>query len=238
MVVMSRLIASLGLALLVAACQSSGAVDNPIARRLTWFSYVNGDDLRAACRPGAPDRYRLIYNGVYNEQVRSYDIMVREFASDAGADMVVRVKEPPRLGVLRLGAPFAPWEPTVSRVALDGETFAALVTTLDKGGAFAPAPRGLRLNSGKFYWVVDACRDGVFTFNAFVYPSPRFAAVDPSALLARLAPEAPPFNPPRRVDRAPLPSQCGRPRDASAQCEGLPFIFEVGDNGLLGLASL
>ena len=33
-------------------------VDMPVVRSFNWFSYVGGDDIRAACRPGGRSRVR------------------------------------------------------------------------------------------------------------------------------------------------------------------------------------
>ena len=30
---------------------------DPLTRKFHWFSYVAGDDIRATCRPGDPDRF-------------------------------------------------------------------------------------------------------------------------------------------------------------------------------------
>ena len=79
------------LVLALAACAYRPGADNPVARSLTWFSYAGAGDIRAECRPGGADRLRLIYNGDYDEQVRSYDVT----AVAAGGGMVeVRVRGP------------------------------------------------------------------------------------------------------------------------------------------------
>ena len=52
-----------GLALL--GCAYQGEIDNPLTVRVTWFSYLGGSDIAAACGPGARERYRIIYNGRY-----------------------------------------------------------------------------------------------------------------------------------------------------------------------------
>src|SRR5262245_6550826 len=76
---------------LLAACAYRGDIDNPIIRKLSWFSYLDGTDIRTTCADGAPDGYRLVYNGRYEEQVRSYEI----FADGAGgAYLVARAKGP------------------------------------------------------------------------------------------------------------------------------------------------
>ena len=61
--------------LLLSGCERLGE-DHPVTRKLTWFSHLGGRDIRNSCVTGAPDRYRFVYNGIYVEQVRSYDILV------------------------------------------------------------------------------------------------------------------------------------------------------------------
>ncbi len=53
-------------------------IDNPAVRKVAWFSYLDGNDIREAARPGAPDRFRLVYNGQYEKQIRSYEITAGE----------------------------------------------------------------------------------------------------------------------------------------------------------------
>src|SRR3546814_13261450 len=60
--------------LLLAACLYRGNIDDPMTIKATWLSYLNGDDMRAACVEGAPLQYRLIYNADYDEQLRSYAV--------------------------------------------------------------------------------------------------------------------------------------------------------------------
>lgn len=219
--------------LLLAGCAAPGPVDAPVARNLTWFSYLGGDDIRAACASGASDRYRLVYNAIYTEQVRRYDI--RALPSHDGATMEVRVSAPVRLGKVTLRAPLAPWMPEkktrwLGRAELDG-----LVAAMGESGVFEPAPRGLQLRSGAFYWVVSSCRDGVFHLNAFVHPSPRFDRLAFVGWLAARDPSDTPFNPPRSLDPLPpLPGQCENRDSWRDECEYPPFLLVVGDDGLVG----
>src|SRR5437762_456402 len=52
-------------------------VEQPIVRSFNWFSYVGGDDIRAACGKDGRDRLRLVYNAIYDEQVRTYEIFLQ-----------------------------------------------------------------------------------------------------------------------------------------------------------------
>src|SRR5262249_33362809 len=61
--------------LLLVGCHAGGGVPgNPIGIMTQWFSFLDGDSIRDGCRPGAVDRYRLIYNAGLQEQFRFYDV--------------------------------------------------------------------------------------------------------------------------------------------------------------------
>ena len=84
-------------ALTASACTYTGGVENPVARKSSWFSFVGGDDVRNRCRPGSPTEYRLVYNGNWSEQVRAYELR-RSVLVGGGArlDTVVFGGEPTR----------------------------------------------------------------------------------------------------------------------------------------------
>ena len=95
MIVISARVAVTALMLGLAACTYRPGADNPVARNLTWFSYAGAGDIRADCRPGAADRMRLIYNGDYDEQVRSYDVTALSAGgSPVGGKVEIRVRGP------------------------------------------------------------------------------------------------------------------------------------------------
>ncbi|WP_337996950.1 hypothetical protein [Oleispirillum naphthae] len=54
---------------LLSGCAATGDVADPAVRRLTWFSFISGDDLHAACAPGTTS-LRLAHNAVWDEDVR------------------------------------------------------------------------------------------------------------------------------------------------------------------------
>lgn len=49
-----------------------GLLANPVERLPTWFSYLTGGAMRAACKVGEPDHYRFVYNGIYEVQICVY----------------------------------------------------------------------------------------------------------------------------------------------------------------------
>ena len=213
--------------LLLMACTYQGTIDQPIMLKLTWFSYLNGDDIRQACAPGSPETLRLVYNGNYNEQLRSYEIMGD---GPGGATYTARVINGGGLDLTRfsISDPQAVAGWTVTRAQLTPAEMAELVTALDKSGAFAPAPKGLRLASEEFFWISAACHQGAFHFNAWLNPTDRFARlVFPEVLLRHDRTELA-VNPPRVV----VPAD--RPRTTSGDSDETPrFNLRVGDNGLM-----
>src|SRR5689334_8870610 len=79
--------AALGLTLALATGASAQRlernVEQPVVRSLSWFSYVAADDIRADCRPGSRDRMRLVYNALWEEQVRTYELFLQPDGSAA-----------------------------------------------------------------------------------------------------------------------------------------------------------
>ena len=80
------------MALLLAGCASFGPAEEADARKLTWFSYVNGEDLRAQCSKEEPDRYRLIYNSKSNAQLRTYEVRAAGDAAEGAGGAVVEAR--------------------------------------------------------------------------------------------------------------------------------------------------
>ena len=223
---------ALGLALLalgvLAGCAYDGAIDQPATIEATWFSYLNGDDIRSACTDGAPSWYRLVYNGNYDEQLRTYEVV----ADGAGrAYYTARVQTGSGLDLTKFSfvdrQAVAGW--TTVRTRLIPADLAALERALEASDAFGPAPVGLRLASEQFYWVASLCRDGRFHFNAWLYPSARAEGLRfPQALLGHDGTGIA-VNPPREV------AGIERIR-RRVKGEGGPrhFDLEVGENGFKG----
>lgn len=202
----AAVVAALTLAL--AACTYRPGADNPVARSLTWFSYAGAGDIRAACRPGAADRFRLIYNGDYDEQVRSYDVtaLAADDGPKGGAGAIVEIRVRGRADLTRglaLADPFGPWRAEGRLVRIAAGEMAALRQSLRDSGLMRPAPARLRLDSNEFYWLASACLDGRFTVNAWKYPSPRFAALSFPAVLLRHDATGIGLNPPRPANQYP-----------------------------------
>jgi hypothetical protein len=228
-----RAASTLGLAaVLVAGCTYQGTIDRPITLKATWFSYLNGDDIRAACVPGAVSRYRLIYNGSYDEQLRAYEV-VGDGAG--GAFYTVRIQSGAGIDLTRFSLrdpqAMAGWQRADDR--LSPPDLARLEAALEASGGFGPAPAGLRLASEQFYWIASLCRGGQFHFNAWLYPSVRFERLSFAEVLLGHDGTGIAVNPPREVAKIERIRRIVRG-------EGGPqgFDLEIGDNGLAGHSTL
>ncbi len=222
------------LAAVVAGCAYRGS-DNPIARKFSWFSYLNADDLRAACKPGATRRHRFVYNAIYSEQVRTYDLVAD--ADGAGARMDVRVIGEANLLSLEIGRIsdlLNPWRGTVAAADLSAAHVVHLERALAESGAYAEAPAGMRLKSTDFFWVVAACTGGQFHFNAYRWPSPRFDGAAFADLLFAWDGTGVPVNRPRRTSDFQLYRGNDRDGDSTVQ----EFELMVGKGGLRGVSPL
>ncbi len=222
---------SLGLVML-AGCAYRGGIDQPITLKATWFSFLNGDDIRAACTPGAEPWYRLVYNGAYDEQLRAYEV-VGDGAG--GAQVVARVQEGRGLDLTKLSLrdpqAMAGW--TKARDRLNPADLGSLEAALEASGAFEAAPAGLWLASEQFFWIVALCRQGRFHFNAWLYPSEGYARLRfPGALLlydgTGIA-----VNPPRKVIGI-----LRNRRDTRWNGSPTNFDLTIGENGLAGHITL
>lgn len=186
----TRVIAGVALmAALLAGCATGGQgdQDQPGARKFTWFSYVKGEDQKRNCVAGAPDRYRFVYNAVYVEQVRTYDI---EPGPQPGLTRVTaRVTEKANLAAMTIDPSnldvFGPWRAQKAVIDLpQAETDRLKRAVLADGFLTKAAPRRA-VTSIEFYWAVSACIDGKFHLNAWVWPNEDFIqAAFPKMLFA------------------------------------------------------
>ncbi len=220
-----------GLALL-AGCASIGPTDDPVQRHFSWDRYVGGDDLATSCKPGEPARYRLVYNGIYTEQRRSYDFTAQP---DGGALLEARVIGSGTLTRITLTEPLKPWQGDKALHRLNAAEFQQLTAALRDAGFEATAKKGLELRGDDFYWTASACRNGVFHFNAWAaegYPG-EAPAFDRARFMDVLAPfdhTGVAVNPPRKV---PLPPYALMMNQAREKPNQPPHRYIVGDNGLI-----
>lgn len=223
-----RLLATAVLALLAAACTYGGNIDSPVTLKATWFSYLNGDDIRQRCSlPAAPDEMRLVYNGEYREQIRSYEV-VRTTGGEAF--FTARVLPRTNLKAITSEDPLGPWRWRRSQRRLSAEEMQALEAALSESGLYRPAPAGLRLPSDGFYWLAVACRDGRLHFNAWRHPSERWRRLSFPEVLLAYDETGVPLRAPSQARSNPQDRSTEKGEGASAR-----FVLEVGERGLVGL---
>jgi len=213
----------------VAACAYRGNIDDPVERRLQWYSYLDGGDIRAACAAGGLDRYRLVYNARFAEQVRSYEI-----AADGagGAYLTARARGPyANLLLFRLDDPLAPFRWPQSQARLSPPEFAAFKAALAADGFLGTPPVGDRFSSEQFYWVASGCVGGVHHFGAWRYPTPRFAAMATPAFLFAHDKTGVWVNVPHGVGGGDYAGPPGRPGEAGMDA---PFSITIEADGIGG----
>ncbi len=221
----------LGLAVL-AGCAYRGEIDDPVTIKATWFSYLNGDDIRAACVPGAEPWYRLVYNGAYDEQLRAYEVAGE---GAGGALFTARVMTGRGLNVTNISladlTAVGGW--TKAQDRLSPSELAEFEGRLEDSDAFGPTPAGLRLASEQFYWIASLCRDGRFHFNAWRYRSARYDRLSFPAGLLDHDRTGIAVNPPREDAGVVLA------RNKIARDDGRrAFSLTVAENGLAGHITL
>ncbi len=221
---------------MVAGCAyREGGIGSPVTRKFQYFSYLGGDDIERDCTAGSPARYRLVYNAVWDEQVRAYDL--RRGVAGGGAVLETHVFG----GVGNLAAGFSPLDPTgpwrgaSAQRNLDESAYLSLIRAVEDSGFGAPAPRGLTLPSWGFYWAVSACAGGRYHFNAWRYPSERFNRIRFDSLLFAADGTGVPVNRPRPLNEAAhqLPSNADRNDPTVSH-----FEVKVGEDGLVGNAAV
>jgi len=184
-------------------------VEQPVVRSFNWFSYVAADDIRSACDSGGRNRMRLGYNALWEEQVRAYEIFLQPDGT-AGLDIGVLNDQirGGNLTSLSLGSDgsnvTAPWRMRKGQRVLNASETRELVGLLQASAAFGPPPDGLRLPDNDFWWTVASCRNGVWGFQAYHYPTDGFVNVKFAEKLFAFDNVPIAVNRPRRLEPAEL----------------------------------
>jgi hypothetical protein len=215
----------LGLALASCAYRPGG-LDNPASRKFSWFSYVEGEDIRNSCGQGTADRFRLVYNGLYEEQIRTYEIA--GFSRGDG-NFKVHVVEPANLAAgITLDDLMAPWRGKDAEMRLSPEDYRTLLRSFEASGMFEPPPVGLELPSNRFYWTAAMCRGGVYHFTAWRHPSPRFDRLAFVPELLKFDLTGVPYLQPRQMKFDP------QEQHRILNQQQIFFTLKVSENGLVG----
>jgi len=226
---------TVGLALLgptaASAQRPDRNVEQPIARSYNWFAYVGANDIRSACQPGGRNRVRLIYNALYEEQVRTYEIFLQP---DGTAGMAIGVlADQGNVANLTIGSAadvLGPWTMKRGERILSADETRDLMGLLEASAAFGPPRDGLRLPDNDFWWTVASCRNGVWGFQAYHYPTDGFANVKFAERLFAWDNVPVPVNRPRKLE----PSNLRRDPNAPMYHSGSAnrWMLVVGKDGL------
>ena len=177
-----RLASVLTAALVLAGCTYSGEPQDPVSRRISYFSFLAADDIRAACDSGASERYRLVYNADYSRQVRIYEIAIDPTSGEGR--LVTRVLGGERLGPFQFN--FQSWllEQASARTLLRPRDVQLVRDTLADAGFMERPPHRVALWSDDFYWLASGCAAGRFHQNGYAYPSERYERLGFARVLA------------------------------------------------------
>lgn len=216
--------------LTVGACAAGDDIANsPIQRKFQWFSYLEGGDFKAACTAGAAGRYRLVYNGIYTEQVRVYDLNAATGVLDTQLILPMDLRD---FAVSEVAGLVDPWRGKSAARLLSRDEVSSIVTALDKDGAFGPPAVGVELPSMGFFWTLASCHEGAYHFTGLAWPSAAWDQARFDDALLAVDPIAAPVNPPRKTSLRRDP-HAGLRYDTKNE-----FIIKVGEDGLAGFAPL
>ncbi|MGB0632787.1 MAG: hypothetical protein ACPGRZ_19015 [Alphaproteobacteria bacterium] len=218
----------------LAGCQYAGPSDDPVARNFSWFDYLGAENLKAACGPGASDRLRFVYNGIYDTQIRSYDVRALPGGRGASLSSWARGDDDLTKGIAITNL-LSPWRGTRVNSVIDPQTLSNLKSALKQDRFTDFKPIGLRLPSNEFYWVVTGCVDGRFHANAWLYPAGRYKSLKFPAILLEQDKTGVDFRgavPIGRRDED--PTRLERDQNAS---DGI-FWMQLGPNGIVGARGL
>jgi hypothetical protein len=228
------LIFFLAIAVPVSAQRPDRSVGQPVVRSFNWFSYVGGDDIRSTCQAGSRNHVRLIYNAIWQEQVRTYEMFLQP---DGTAGMTVGVLQSQGIGgdvsnllISRGSDVTGPWQMRKGQRILNVAETHELVGLLEKSSAFGPPQDGLRLPDNDFWWTVASCRNGVWGFQAYHYPTDGFANVKFAEKLFAFDSVPIAVNRPRKLEPAELRRNMNAPHSRAIQT--IDWMLVVGKDGL------
>lgn len=165
----ARTCSVVAMCLAMSACASTGDIANPLNRKLSWFSYLNGDDLRPACKAGADDHLRLVYNADYEEQVRVYNLYI------TGGEAVLEEEIVAPLTLGQGGRSLSGLLENKTGQTRPGTAAAQDIwQSVIASGALGPTPQGTELMSNQHYWVAVGCYQGAVFFNVWQFPAPHW----------------------------------------------------------------
>lgn len=189
-----------------AGCEAAGPAGDPVTRTFSWFDYLGGGDLRRSCGAGASARWRFVYNAIWSEQVRTYDVSlaprpaVEAHVFSGGIDLTYGDE-----GL------FPAWFGRGARHELTDAEAAQLRRALE-ADVPEPLPVGSFLRSDNFYLTASRCVDGRFAFAAWSREQPGFERLPFLPALLPFDHTGRPVHPPRALDLGPFQPSGSRGR--------------------------
>lgn len=154
--------------LTLGACAAvEGIVNNPIERKFSWFSFLEGGDFKQSCDARSAGHYRMVYNAVYEEQVRIYEL---DAASETLDVRVILPANLSNLDVRQASDLLNPWRGTVASTRLSSADVNGFINDLGSFGVFGEPNVGAELSSKGFFWTIAACHEGQYHFTGFQWP--------------------------------------------------------------------
>ena len=227
-------VAAFGLALaaspMASAQRPDRYVDPPIVRSFNWFAFVGGDDIRGNCGKDGRNRMRLIYNAIYSEQVRTYELFLQPGGTTGlGIGVLADQGAVSNLLMNNGGDALKPWSMKHGERILNAGETRDLMALFQASAAFGPPRDGLRLPDVDFWWTVASCRDGVWGFQAYHYPTDGFANVKFAQKVFSFDSVPVPVNPPRKL----VPAELRRDPNAPVNhMNANQWTLTVGRDGL------
>lgn len=200
-------------------CTYQGGIEGAVTQKFTWFSYVNGDDIRNACPTLKGPRYRLVYNAIYQEHRRMYDV----FSDSRRLDVVVRGEA--SLNNVTLNDLLATYRGKTESYVLSKEDLTTLGVAIKSSVAAQPVLTNMFLPSDSFFWTVVGCEDGEIFFRAFKWPDKGWENLNFVKVLAALDESSIDFVEPRDLNV----SERYHLNEVYEK-----FSMQVGKNGLVG----
>mgnify|MGYP001277184538 CR=1 FL=1 len=207
------------LVLLLGACTYDASYTDPIRRSFTWFTYVSGEDIRNSCSVSSPDQLRFVYNGIYQHQVRSYDV------SYASHTIKTNVRSGGLLNDLKVDDLLAPWRGETTVLEVSDQELNLLKKSVIADGVKDKPNVGLRLYSDQFYWTVAACIDGEYHFNGYKWGNEEFDKLTFDDVLRTLDVSDVAFNEPKKLTKQEI-------WDTVSEAD--PFLIQVDESGIVG----
>lgn len=142
-------------------------IQNPIERKMGWFTYLAGDDLAATCQPASPTRIRIIHNAGYYDHVGVYNLT---FLSKGDAVLVSDRFGRVNFANLSVSDPLKPARGIRKTLNLSAENAEAIKQVVTASRLFKTDFATMRAWSAQHYRVFMLCDQGKMSFYADKFP--------------------------------------------------------------------